>query len=62
MATKADKISRGARGKHLAVIAKMLDISTEEILVFSSVTREGKEDLLDAIEACLEAPPEDDEE
>lgn len=62
VATKADKISRGARGKHLTVIAKMLDISTEEILVFSSVTREGKEDLLDAIEACLEAPPEDDEE
>lgn len=53
VATKADKISRGARGKHLAIIGKMLDISTDEILVFSSVTREGKEELLDAIEGCL---------
>lgn len=53
VATKADKISRGARSKHLAIIGKMLDISTDEILVFSSVTREGRDELLDAIEACL---------
>ena len=61
VATKADKISRGARGKNLSVIAKMLGIDADEILVFSSVTREGKDDLLDAIEACLESIEEDEE-
>lgn len=62
VATKADKISRGARSKNLSVIGKMLGISTDEILVFSSVTREGREDLLDAIEACLESLNEADDE
>lgn len=55
VATKADKISRGSRGKNLSVIANFLGIGKDEILVFSSVTKEGREDLLDAIEACLES-------
>ncbi len=53
--TKADKVSRGSRQKHLAAIAKMLDVAADELLVFSSVTKEGREELLDAIEVCLQS-------
>ena len=60
VATKADKISRGARQKNLAVISKVMGISVDEILVFSSVTKEGKDELLSAIEACLESIADSD--
>lgn len=55
VATKADKISRGARQKHLSVIGKVMGVDPEEILLFSSVTKEGKDQLLAAIEGCLES-------
>ena len=46
--------------KNLAVISKVMGISVDEILVFSSVTKEGKDDLLSAIEACLESIADSD--
>ncbi len=49
IATKADKISRGARDKHLAVISKTLQVSKERITAFSSVTRDGKAAVLEEI-------------
>lgn len=53
IATKADKISRGARERHLQAIAKALQVPRQEILAFSSQTREGRELLLDWLEAYL---------
>lgn len=55
VATKADKISRGARDKHLSVIAKALGAPKGEIIAFSSVNRDGREALLAEIEAYLTA-------
>ena len=46
IATKADKISRGARDKHLAVICRALQVKKQDVIVFSSVDRTGKEELL----------------
>ena len=53
VATKADKISRGQRAKHLAIIAKALGVHSGDIEVFSAVTREGKEQLLDVVEGFV---------
>lgn len=53
VATKADKISRGARDKHLAVISKALGVKKSEIIPFSSVNRDGREVLLGRIEEYL---------
>ena len=50
VATKADKISRGQRARNLDVIAAALGMHREDIEVFSAVTREGKEQLLDIVE------------
>ena len=62
VATKADKISRGARQKNLSVISKVMNVPADEILVFSSVSKEGKEELLAAVEACLASLEEAEEE
>lgn len=58
IATKADKISKGARDKHLAVICKALDVKRKDIRIFSSVTKEGKEEILDVIGEFLGIEPE----
>ena len=47
IATKADKISRGARSKQLVLIARTLELNKADITVFSAETREGREALLD---------------
>jgi GTP-binding protein len=61
IATKADKLSGNQRQKSLSVIAKTLAVPKDEILVFSSVSGLGREDLLAAIEGCLEALTTDPE-
>jgi len=54
VATKADKISRGARNKHLAIIKKALQLPAEQgIICFSAVNGEGVEEILSAIEEML---------
>lgn len=53
IATKADKISRGTRAKNLTVIAKALEFNAEDIILFSSETGEGKDELLSLIEEFL---------
>jgi len=47
VATKIDKIGRNLRGKHLKSLADPLGIPAGEMRVFSSVTREGRDELLD---------------
>lgn len=60
VATKADKISRGARLKHIAPICRALAVQPWEILPFSSEDGTGRQELLDRIEkVCCEH--EDDE-
>ncbi|MCS1351470.1 ribosome biogenesis GTP-binding protein YihA/YsxC [Mechercharimyces sp. CAU 1602] len=50
VATKADKISRNHRQKHLKVIRQELDIAAgDELILFSAETGEGKDQLWHAI-------------
>jgi len=47
IANKADKISKNARGKQLKIIAGALNISVSQISIFSAISREGSEELLE---------------
>ena len=62
IATKADKISRGARQKYLAPICRALLVQPWEILCFSSEDRTGREELLKKIEEVLAEEPEQEED
>lgn len=55
VAAKADKISRGARDKHINVIKKSLNLPPGvEPLCFSSVTGAGVEELRQALQQIIE--------
>jgi GTP-binding protein len=55
VATKADKISRGARARNLAVIRKELKLPVDLLpLCFSAETGEGIEEIKDALKEILE--------
>jgi len=56
VATKADKISRGARSKQLAPICRALLVQPWEIVVFSAEDGTGREDLLEKIEKAVVSP------
>lgn len=56
IATKADKISRGARMKFMAPICRALLVQPWEIIPFSSETKAGREELLKALEDILMPP------
>ncbi|MBR4359153.1 MAG: YihA family ribosome biogenesis GTP-binding protein [Clostridia bacterium] len=53
VATKADKISRGARMKQLAPICRQLQVQPWQVICYSSETGDGREQLLDALEEAL---------
>ena len=54
VATKADKISRGARAKHLAVIRKDLKLPVEQVpICFSAESGEGVEEIKEALKDIL---------
>ena len=61
IATKADKISRGARQKQLAPICRALLVQPWEIICWSSEDGTGRDQLLQHIDALLQEPAEDDE-
>jgi GTP-binding protein len=48
IANKADKISKNARAKQIKTIAAALDTPPQQITVFSAISREGREALLQA--------------
>ncbi|MBQ7785294.1 MAG: YihA family ribosome biogenesis GTP-binding protein [Clostridia bacterium] len=50
IATKADKISRGARMKHIAPICRALAVQPWQVIPFSSEDGTGKEEILSKIE------------
>ncbi len=53
IATKADKISRGARSRYLAPICRALLVQPWEIICFSGEDGTGREELLARIEEVL---------
>ena len=54
IATKSDKISRGARLRYLAPICRALQVQPWQVIPFSSEDRTGKEEVLQRMEeACL---------
>ena len=62
IATKADKISRGARQKQLAPICRALLVQPWEIICWSSEDGTGRDKLLELIEQLLSEEPEAEEE
>ena len=53
IATKADKISRGARSKYLAPICRALSVQPWEIICFSGEDGTGRDDLLNLLDKVL---------
>lgn len=53
VATKADKISRGARMKQLAPICRALQVQPWQVICYSSETGDGRDALLQALEQAL---------
>ena len=53
IATKADKISRGARMKQIAPICRALQVQPWEILCFSSEDGSGRPELLNLLDTIL---------
>ena len=61
IATKADKISRGARMKHIAPICRALAVQPWQIIPFSSEDGTGRDDILNKIEEVCYAEVEVEE-
>ena len=53
VANKIDKVSKNQRFKSLAAIAAAMNVAKEEIICFSAVTREGKEQLQSIVQQYL---------
>lgn len=53
IATKADKISRGARMKHIAPICRAMQKQPWEIIPFSATDQTGRTELLQQIETMM---------
>ena len=58
--TKADKLSKSARAKQLALIAEAIAVDPHDLLLFSSKTRHGWDALWKAILELTQPPPEDE--
>lgn len=55
IATKADKLKRSERKKAVSLVKKTLSLTGDDILIpYSSVTKEGKEEILDLMEQVME--------
>ena len=62
IATKADKISRGARMKHIAPICRALYVQPWQVIPFSAEDGSGRDELLAKIEEVCYAEVEVEEE
>ena len=47
--TKADKVSRNSHEKSLNIISKTLNVNKEDLILFSSVTKMGKQEIYNQI-------------
>ena len=54
VATKMDKLKQSERKKHLERIAEELALDAEQLVTFSSHTGEGRDELLEAMDALLD--------
>jgi len=54
VATKADKVTRGNRARHVGAISRSLGLDTGDVVQFSSETGEGKARLWEIIGSVLE--------
>ena len=62
IATKSDKISRGARMKHIAPICRALAVQPWQVIPFSSEDGSGRDEILSKIEeVCYEVVEEGEE-
>lgn len=61
VATKADKISRGARLKYIAPICRALAVQPWQVIPFSAEDGTGRDELLDKIEEVCYSAEEDGE-
>jgi GTP-binding protein len=59
--TKVDKLTRNARAAQVRTIVRALGVDPDQVIEFSAVTGEGKEELLSTVEAILANPPSDEE-
>jgi len=56
VATKTDKLTKNELRKNIAMLKKELDLSGEdELLTYSSLNKQGKEELLENIESALKS-------
>ena len=53
VATKADKVKKSMYDKNKNFITKELEISDDDIILFSTITKVGKEEILNKIETML---------
>lgn len=56
--TKCDKVSRNERARQSAVIARALGVERSELTFFSTLTREGKDEIWQQIESQLFPKPD----
>lgn len=62
IATKADKLKRSERQKAFSLIRKTLGLSVDDILIpYSSVTKEGKDEICDLMEQVMEQGPAEED-
>ena len=54
--TKVDKISKNSEQKQINIITKTLDINPTELVLFSSVTKKGKQEIHNILEETLDIP------
>ena len=54
--TKVDKISKGTRDKQISIITKALEINRADLILFSSVTKIGKQEVHDKLVETLDIP------
>ncbi|HEY0671566.1 MAG TPA: GTP-binding protein, partial [Longimicrobiales bacterium] len=51
--TKVDKLTRNARAAQVRSVVKALGVDPDQVIEFSAVTSEGKDELLDTLEGIL---------
>jgi len=60
--TKTDKLKPKEKGDRIFQIARDLALDTEQVIPFSAVTGEGRDDLAEAVESLLQQPSWKDEQ
>lgn len=54
--TKVDKVSKNSIPKQVSIITKTLEVNKEDLVLFSSVTKLGKQEINNKLEEILDIP------